>query len=97
AKTRGEGDVGAQQVDPGALELIQRPGLCRDQEPEGRVQGAGLEADLGGGPLAAPGSAPDVASGVLGGSRRRWGGAPGPPIWVGLGVGGFGQGAMHAV
>ena len=29
AKARGEGDVATQQVDSGALELIERPGLRR--------------------------------------------------------------------
>ena len=46
AEARGEGDVAAQQVDPGALELVERSGLRRGQEPERRVERAGLEARL---------------------------------------------------
>ena len=38
--------MAAQQVDPGALELVERPGLRRGQEPERRVERAGLEARL---------------------------------------------------
>ena len=45
-KTRGEGDVGTQQVDPGALELVERPGLRRGDQPESRVEFAGLQARL---------------------------------------------------
>jgi hypothetical protein len=35
-KTRGEGDVGAHQVDAGALELVERHGVRRGQESERR-------------------------------------------------------------
>jgi hypothetical protein len=38
--------VGANQVDPGALGLVERSVLRRGQEPERRVERAGLEACL---------------------------------------------------
>ena len=46
AQTRGEGDVSPQHVDPGALELIQRPILRHGCQPERRVERAGLETRL---------------------------------------------------
>ena len=45
-KTRGEGGVGSQQVDPGALELIQRPGHRGRQQVQGLAERAGLHAGL---------------------------------------------------
>ena len=45
-KTRAEGDLSAQQVDQGALELVERPRLGRGDQPERRVELAGLEARL---------------------------------------------------
>ena len=44
--TGGEGDLAAQQVHLGALELVERPGLRRRQQPESRVERAGLQARL---------------------------------------------------
>ena len=38
--------MGPQEIHPGVLELIQRAGLRRDQEPERRLERAGLEARL---------------------------------------------------
>ena len=38
--------MGPQQVDPGALELVERPGLRRRQQLQGLAEGAGLEAGL---------------------------------------------------
>src|SRR5262249_56121569 len=46
AQARGEGHVGAQQVDVGALELLERPGLSRGEQPESRIKRAGLKARL---------------------------------------------------
>ena len=46
AATRGKGDLAAHQVHPGALELVECSGLRRSQEPERRVERAGLEAGL---------------------------------------------------
>ena len=43
---RGEGDVAAEQVHPGALDIVERPGLRRGQESQSRVERAGLEARL---------------------------------------------------
>ena len=40
--------MGAHQVDAGALELVERPGLRRGQQPERGVERAGLEAGLRG-------------------------------------------------
>jgi hypothetical protein len=39
--TRGERDPCAQQVAPGALQFIQRSGLCHGQQAERGVEGAG--------------------------------------------------------
>ena len=44
AMTRGEHDLPAQQVHPGALELIQRAGLRRGQQVQGLAERAGLHA-----------------------------------------------------
>jgi hypothetical protein len=118
--------VGADQVDAGALELVERPGVRRGQEFERRVERAGLKARLrrgkralraphrvdcqrdgalqerscGGEPAASlrpVGRALELSGDFLGGSRRRSGAVPGAPVGVRLGVGGFGEGAMHAV
>ena len=85
AETRGEGDLAAQQVHPGALELVERPGLRRGQEPESRVERAGLEASLRGGQraLRAPrrvrASARRRAAGTRPRRRARRAPAPGRP------------------
>ena len=42
AMPRGEGDVAAQQVDPGPLEFIQQPGLRHRQQVQGLAERAGL-------------------------------------------------------
>ena len=125
-KTRGEGELAAHQVHPGALELIQRPGLRRGHEPERRLERAGLETRLRrgqralgssrrvdrelGGALQERGRRGDAAAGLrtagrafelggdlLVGPRGGAGAVPGPPVRVGLGDGGIGQGTMHAV
>jgi hypothetical protein len=36
--------VGAQHVNVGALELIERPGLSRGEQPESRIKRASLKA-----------------------------------------------------
>ena len=41
--------LGAQQVQAGALQLVERPDLGRRQQPARRVERAGLQARLGGG------------------------------------------------
>ena len=116
----------AHQVHPGALELIQRPGLRRGHERERRLERAGLEARLRrgqralgssrrvdrelGGALQERGRRGDAAAGLrtagrafelggdlLVGPRGGAGAVPGPPVRVGLGDGGIGQGTMHAV
>ena len=47
--TVGEGDAGTQQVDLGALQLVERPGLRRGCQLDSRFERAGLQARLGGG------------------------------------------------
>ncbi len=42
AAAGGERDLPAQQVGPGSLELIKRSGLRRSQQPQGRIERAGL-------------------------------------------------------
>ena len=44
----GEGRLGPQEVEAGALEVVQRPGLCRRQQSARRVEGSCTQASLGG-------------------------------------------------
>ena len=46
-RARREGDAAAQELCPGALELVERSGLRRGYETERRVESAGLEVRLG--------------------------------------------------
>ena len=46
AAAHDEGDLGAEEVDAGALELVERSGLRRGQQSEGRVGRAGLVRGL---------------------------------------------------
>ena len=46
AQPRGEHDLPAQQVHPGALQLIQRSGFRRGQQLQGRPERAGLQVGL---------------------------------------------------
>jgi len=46
AQARGKRDLPAQQVQPGALEFIQRPGFRRDQQLESLVERAGPQVGL---------------------------------------------------
>ena len=47
-EARGERNLAAQQIYPGALELVEPPGLRRGHQPERRIERAGLKARLGG-------------------------------------------------
>jgi hypothetical protein len=64
-ETRGESDVAAQQVDPGALEPVERSGLRRGHQPERRVERPRLEADSSARPGLSLGRGMGVGAGVL--------------------------------
>ena len=80
-----ERQLGAQQVDPRALELVERPGLGRGQQAASRGERAGLDAGLRGrqrtrhGAAPGPGSARRRAAGTPPWRRRRREPAPGRP------------------
>ena len=52
AAARDERQLSAQQVDPRPLELVERPGLGRGQQPASRVELAGQQVRLSGGQCA---------------------------------------------
>ena len=119
-QARGERDLPAQQVRPGALQLIQRPGLRHREQVQRLAERAGPPAGLRRGQRA-PGAARRIgrqrrrplperrggrqpAAGLrppgrpfeLGGhvlirTRRGRGPVPGPPVRIGLRIGGLGQ------
>ena len=117
---RGERDLPAQQVSPGALQLIQRPGLRHGEQVQRLAERAGPQAGLrrgqrapgparrigrqrrrplperrGGGQPAAglgpPGRPFELGGDVLIRPGRGRGPVPGPPVRIGLRVGGLGQ------